>query len=814
MRDLERFKLCIGQEWAKGFFGTWHDCRIAAIARGMLVSGFRIPMTYFFFCGFLLPSSLHFLLTHSLTHDQSLLKCSLPSFRFDISEDDEDNNTIESIKSEMMILFSKQEHSDVARCVEQYGSNSVATNSGVSPLERGVNRLCKHFRSILNFYESLFVFAVILDSVAYGDRHYSNGMSSQSADPIKDLRSEIPRTYLHIPAGFDFRIGSSNMNREKLIFDYWPQRLVELSSFTVHVNENIPWHHGDDEVRGYKLRAFAGFDRMRINSPDEVKSASLYVYSRQSGRLIKYEPDARFILGLNASGSMYCSGLTILVDDIGGKLPLNPTKQDIAFGEQDNGYIHKGNLYTWVGAVTRFFYDHHVMKFDQKKKELTEKIKGFGSEIATTRMKEIDRCHLTKFNLQYTFVGEKSIRIKRNPKEIVGRDTHFSLVPDAPAARVSSDEDGSSRRRIDHAQNLPQPQQIHSYHAQGGITASTPVLQASCPPPGTRISQQTPVPVVHQNGGKVNGVLVQKEHEFQALVNRHRDDVFRLMKELATRGESSIPANQITAARNKSLFDMRVANFFVHQSGGTMLLENDLNLVLAKAEQEAVILWKQGLRQVNNIATEKISCGSKEVGDHHEFSDGEGDNCSVASSKSYYKDLCARLTATLEKRNKDNHELRSEITNLKDALGKQEIELKFHLTKAEEAASRIYQSSTKRAAPSNSAITEPPDKRNKDMSAAIKEKEREFEAAVDRHKEDTLRLMRECAKNGGTDVSTEDMTAARNMNFIALVNANRSILQAGGKLFVDAELQNRISRAEKEAVAMYIRDMHLNKMGS
>ena len=579
----------------------------------------------------------------------------------------------------MLILFSKPEHSDVARCIAQYGSISVAANRDVSPLIRGVNRLCQHFRSILNFYESQFVFAVILDCVAYGDRHYSNGMSSQLADPIKDLRSEIPRTYLHIPAGFDFRIGSSKMNREKLIFDYWPQRLVELSSFSVHVNECVPWHQGDDEVRGYKLRVFAGFDRMRINSPDEGKSASLYVYSRQSGRLIKYEPDARFILGLNASGSMYCSGLTILVDDIGGKLPLNPTKQDIAFGEQDNGYVHKENLYIWVGAVTRFFYDHHLMKFDQKKRELTEKIKGFGPDITTARMKEIDRCHLTKFNLQYSFYGGKSIRIKRNPKEIVGRDTHFSLVPDAPAAKISSDEDVSSRRR----QNLPQPQQIFPHPAQGGVTPSTFELQASRQPPGTHNSQQAPVPVAHQGGGKDNSVLVQKEHEFQALVNRHRDEVFRLMKEGTTRGDA-FPLNEIAAARNKSLFDMRVANFLVRQSGGTMLLENDLKSVLKKAEQEALILFKQGLCPVNVIATrEKNSGDSKEVGDHHEFSDGEGDNCSVSSSKSYYKDLCTRLTATLEKRNKVNHELRSEISNLKDALGKRNTdnnELRIEIT--------------------------------------------------------------------------------------------------------------------------------------
>lgn len=605
-----------------------------------------------------------------------------------------------------MILFRKPEHSNVARCVEQYGSRSrnAATNSVGHLFERGVDRLCKHFRSILNFFDNPFVFAVILDNVTYGDRHYSkNGTSSQSADPIKDLRSEIPRTYLHIPAGFDFRIGNSNMNREKLIFDYWPQRLVELSSFSVHVNENVPWHHGDDEVHGYKLRVFAGFDRMRINSFDEVKSASMYVYSRQSGRLIKYEPDARFLLGLNASGSMYCSGLTIIVDDIHGKLPLNPTKQDIAFGEQANGDVHKDNMYTWVGAVTKFFYDHHLLKFSQKKADLTQKIKVFGSDLTASRMKEIDRCQLTQFNIQYTFYGEKSIRIKRNPKELVGRDTHFLLVPDAPPERVSSDEDASSRRIIDQALQMSQQQQGHTLHAQGGIISSTAVLPVSRQSMANQerresnrglnkfvpvaFPHQAVVPVNNRSGGNIshsaitagpavlvsssNSTLNQKEHEFQACMNRHRDDVLRLIRECAAKGESSVPISKMTAARNKNLLHMRAANLSVRQHGGTMLMETDLKRVMANAEQEAIALHKQQELRQANAPVEKLGGDtSKQNGENHEFSDVDDDNCSVSSSKSYYKDLCTRLTTTLEKRNEVNHELRKEITNLKEALGK------------------------------------------------------------------------------------------------------------------------------------------------
>ena len=98
---------------------------------------------------------------------------------------------------------------------------------------------------------------------------------------------------------------------------------------------------------------FVGSDRFRINDEFANKTLALHVYSRDSGRLIKIEPDACLMLGLNTRGSNYCLGLTILIDDIEGELPLNLTKQDIAFGEQANGEVHKDTLYALVGSVTR-----------------------------------------------------------------------------------------------------------------------------------------------------------------------------------------------------------------------------------------------------------------------------------------------------------------------------------------------------------------------------------------------------------------------------------------------------------------------------
>lgn len=224
-----------------------------------------------------------------------------------------------------------------------------------SDMEKGIDRLLDHFHNFINFYGNRYVFAVVLDDIRYGNANDQKRRQaaallssdpSSSHDPIEDLRAAIPKTYLHIPPSFDFRIGENytcGKARERVAFHYWPQKLVELSSFTVMVNETIPWYDHRAGEGAYRLRIFVGFDRYRIHSSEAVKSASMYLYSRESGRLIKHEPDARFMLGLNASGSMYCSGLTVIVDDIEGKLPLNPTKQDVAFGEQEcvlNFFFH------------------------------------------------------------------------------------------------------------------------------------------------------------------------------------------------------------------------------------------------------------------------------------------------------------------------------------------------------------------------------------------------------------------------------------------------------------------------------------------
>lgn len=271
------------------------------------------------------------------------------------------------------------------------------------------------------------VFCLILDRVDYGHTPTTESKCSQL---LKDLRMEIPRFYLHMSPTFDFRIG-----RGGVTFDYWQQRLVELSSISVLMNHSSHWHEykPESDPGAYILRVFIGFDRFRIHNKSSGKEGSLYIYSRKSGRLIKCMPDGRGYLGLENTGSMYCQGLTVIIDDIGGQLPLNPTKQDIAFAEQTNGAIHEENLVAHIGLLAKTYYKYHLDKFENRT-ELTKMIKEFGSgRVQVSNSKDINSSELTTFEYEtvgHFIDGRKKIRIARASLKIKsGRDTCLQLIP-------------------------------------------------------------------------------------------------------------------------------------------------------------------------------------------------------------------------------------------------------------------------------------------------------------------------------------------------------------------------------------------------
>lgn len=83
-----------------------------------------------------------------------------------------------------------------------------------------------------------------------------------------------------------------------------------------------------------------------------------------------------------------------------GFLPLNPTKQNIAWGEEENGSVHKKNLYTWVGAYAYLYWSVHYQNFFGKsKKALSDGVtKHLPAPTATGIVKTIDYSHFTQFS--------------------------------------------------------------------------------------------------------------------------------------------------------------------------------------------------------------------------------------------------------------------------------------------------------------------------------------------------------------------------------------------------------------------------------
>jgi len=433
--------------------------------------------------------------------------------------------------------------------------------------------------------------------------------------------------------------------------------------------------------------------------------------------LIKHEPDARHMLGLNASGSTYCSGLTVLIDDIDGKLPLNPTKQDVAFGEQANGDVHKKNLFIWVGSITKFFYDYHLAKYFNKKQRLTAKIKGCGTDLIQTEVKEIDRCQLTSFNANFKNYAKKSIRIdQKSVQQIVGSDTHFSLVCDRPPAvnlpssvTSASDTPVSKKRKITHAQGqVPtepnQPSPVNSgdiartqmqnanrpgaatqafrpisNHPQGGVQQQTNTGQLPAPPncpSSARNPQQHPPQHFQQPDHRhTNGT--------QPQMNLH-DQRMQLRQQLKHHG-----TQQLHQHRSSSQPTSQNAS-----DGGASTSQNVACAV--QKDAEIIDLLDDSSRDsASPVASNTEALGDNENGGMEangenaavaNAENNDEDDDSVSSAKDYYKDLCSQLTLGMEKKKESDNRMKKENRNLKEEI----FELRNEVGRLQELLKRSF----------------------------------------------------------------------------------------------------------------------------
>lgn len=352
----------------------------------------------------------------------------LPCFKF---------NETKNLYKKMMAQFNQSQYVSVAKCIAEYGKT---TTDGVPSLDIGIERLCKHFDGICNkFHGNSYVFEVILDKIHDRNSNKASGGKDKQvtvAEIILKLQHEIPMRYLHIDETFKFSVG-----KKELAFRYWQDRLVEFTQVEIPVRSKTPWHQnfGADTADQYWLRIFLGFDRFRISESDVEpetgikkanKQCSLYIYSRTSGRLILHERDCRVRLRLNAGGTEYCQALTVIIDDVDGKIPVNPTKQDVVFSNQSQGgETHESNLYATVRAVVAFYYTHHKKKCNGKKNILTSKISQFVDRDVPDEMKSCANCELTTYAVSFDKTKTNLIRVDHSEEE-PGVDTIFRLLPE------------------------------------------------------------------------------------------------------------------------------------------------------------------------------------------------------------------------------------------------------------------------------------------------------------------------------------------------------------------------------------------------
>lgn len=365
----------------------------------------------------------------------------LPSYPLDICKD---------IKEQLEKIF-KVDDPEVGECTAAYGFGD---------LNVAIERLEKHIEAMLNSPEwgdENYVFRLIMDKVRYSNDKFlsrdNDGVDGNSYrlavhGLMKELHTVLPQQYIHIPEHFDVRVGT-----EKVYFNYWQCRLAELSVFYVKIDPDKSFQLARDWKEpslGYHVRVFLGFDPIRfVESEDpssrEIKTMSLFLYSRQSGRLIRHEPDARSMLGVTTGGTSFCQGFTVIVDDFSGQLPLNPTKQDVAFSEQKNGQVHEKNLYSWVYAIASGYYSYVLNFFNGRKGDLSQGVKGLAKPMKALFEKRCDE-HFqipSLANANYTSYTKSQLPFRRLHEKIVGMrnimtearsegpDTKFRLFSEA-----------------------------------------------------------------------------------------------------------------------------------------------------------------------------------------------------------------------------------------------------------------------------------------------------------------------------------------------------------------------------------------------
>lgn len=377
----------------------------------------------------------------------------LPSFKF-IWDPQHHGSLEDHIDYELRKIC--RENEDVASVVEKYGDDD---------LSRGILALLNHFvhisSGLWDLQSTNHVFSLVICELKHGnvlDYYESDDNADYEVEIVTNARKKLrtaerkvkkgfltqileglPRHYLHVGHSFDVQVNGSVAS-----FSYWQRRLVEMTHFKLQIHKK---EFKDDEVvvdgdnggsdpsqqNLYMLDVYFGFDAVRCADPESKKRATLVYHSRRAGRLIKEHQDARGELNLTAGGTAYCQGLTIVVDDKHGHIPLNPTKTDLAFGEQAYGATHQESLKVWIAAATKIYYNHHLERCGKSKAVLTKLVSGLKPKVERlqkdTMLKSIDECQFTTFeDIDWKF-SPKTSTVTIRSKDYTVQPGEDTLVP-------------------------------------------------------------------------------------------------------------------------------------------------------------------------------------------------------------------------------------------------------------------------------------------------------------------------------------------------------------------------------------------------
>lgn len=276
-----------------------------------------------------------------------------------------------------------RQNRNIAHCVAEYGQGYFM---------QGIERLDRHFEHMTNgvWSQHDHVFRLVLfgllheksdssgDGESDSDSEHEDAQGDRVRGLVNELVQDLPMRYIHVPPNVDVTICG-----KKVTFSYWQHRMADMTEFNLKIGKiksftkDNSWKTAQDSDDGcYSMRVYIGFDFKRLTQDRGQSALNMYVYSRRAGRLILRNLDAKAILRLPGGSTTFCQGMTILVDDRMGNLPLNPTKQDLAFTEESHGEIHRQNLFAWLQAAAKVYYRHYFeLCYNSSKEIVSEAVK-------------------------------------------------------------------------------------------------------------------------------------------------------------------------------------------------------------------------------------------------------------------------------------------------------------------------------------------------------------------------------------------------------------------------------------------------------